>query len=556
MNLCNHLGAKIEMIDDKRALEENQKLVSPVKIPFVIGMTGMEIPQKATKEFLDKLTGKNPNTPFFFLIDKQSEIKKHKDFLEKYKNNGEVIDSCGEAIEEHANLLVVLGDQGKSTELIQKWKNRLKTLSKPFPSHITDSIIFIDDTGIRGMPEEKSGEIIWEKLKKGFNRQDCRYENWFSHRKMFDVLDMIELYNKQVKAKKIPADTWVQQLGLINLLEKSDPKNSPDSFRIPQSEYTSILASRYKIADDFSYNSQKEYQKELTWLFVLSFGVGLMAQIYGGLNHSYIAQFPRIWGFTGIEMSLPIYILLFLVMLGYYFFIKLRKTDSKYVDFRFLAETLRVQIFWFLGKVQDEPNKIAQVANYIIPTNIAHLENASVVLHNWIWLDSRTKYDDTRCDLAVNIGWIDSQLNYYQNAIRKREKRRNKYKRIALISYIFSFLLAIGYFVFSLVEKSVQNTEGTYEIFHGFFWSLSDGIWLGIGPFVFAMIGYLIEKKGWEEEIESFKQSAKMFETIKVELEKPNANRNALLLVLGKEALKEHESWLKLHRNRKPSPNY
>ena len=83
-----------------------------------------------------------------------------------------------------------------------------------------------------------------------------------------------------------------------------------------------------------------------------------------------------------------------------------------------------------------------------------------------------------------------------------------------------------------------------------------NGIFVGIGSFIMAMLMFYLEKKGFEVVAGNYEQSEILFSHI------INCSENAdeqtkrnYLAFLGEEALKEHEEWLFNSRQRKPEPN-
>ncbi|MBY0526556.1 MAG: hypothetical protein K2R98_24385 [Gemmataceae bacterium] len=224
---------------------------------------------------------------------------------------------------------------------------------------------------------------------------------------------------------------------------------------------------------------------------------------------------------------------------GLYFLAKWSEFHSKYLDYRALAEGLRVQLFWrvaglhhsvadhYLRKQRGELDWIRQAirARTIPATREGmrlHTEDAS----------------PEQIDLVLRC-WVHDQANYFSTtSVRDHQNSQ-------IIRWVGRGLLVVP------VGLAVIK------------WFLGGGhpllIGMGLSLAVAAALPAYGKVQAYAEHSKHYRRMYLMFELAQSALQnwveaRKFAEAQHLLLALGKEALAENGDWVLLHRERPPEP--
>ena len=299
---------------------------------------------------------------------------------------------------------------------------------------------------------------------------------------------------------------------------------------------------RFAVLDASANSTQKQYGKQFFCIFMLSFLVGVFAQIYGGVNHDFL----RFSDYQPVTWSLPAYFLLIFCVFIYSFRLKRIGIDNKYLDNRILAELLRIALFWKIAGIKEN------VGDFFLKKNPEHAEWIVIALKNWTFLDVRAP-DRKECvnDTDVRKAWIEDQFKYYSRTAERLKKKAKTIHKTALTVAGISMLFGIWFFLNTFPFPGKFMPGCLKEPLDAM-----NGILVGFGSFFMASLNFFLEKKGWDETAESYFSKAKLFGVLFRSLElMPKEKIPSYLSYLGHTAIQEHEEWLNQQRKRRPEPN-
>lgn len=342
-------------------------------------------------------------------------------------------------------------------------------------------------------------------------------------------------------------DRVLKQLDSYNALCKKDCPGravSKEFLGIQNTTGIEKEIERFAILDDTANTTQKRYGKQFLRIFMLSFLLGVCAQIYGGVNHDFLSFNFFSCHFRPVTWSLPVYFLLVVCVFFYAFVQRRMGTDNKYLDYRILAELLRIAIFWKIAGINEN------VKDSFLRKDPEHAEWTVIALKNWTFLDARAP-DRKECinDTDVRKAWVEDQYKYYKKTAERLKKQAKKIHRRAVVVAGISMLFGVYFFVDTFLVRL------TPQFLHGSLYAMN-GILVGFGSFFMASLNFFLEKKGWDETAESYFSKEKLFELIFKRLEHmPPEKVPVYLSYLGHTAIREHTEWLDQQRKRRPDPS-
>ncbi|MDP4219891.1 MAG: hypothetical protein Q8896_05590 [Bacteroidota bacterium] len=216
---------------------------------------------------------------------------------------------------------------------------------------------------------------------------------------------------------------------------------------------------------------------------------------------------------------------------------KQKQYQTKYLDYRSLAEGLRVQFFWqyagindsagdyYLRKQKSELDWIRYALRTIAIPSDVELLNAEQ--HT-----PESRYD--RFTLVLKH-WVDDQTKYYPRAMKRDHKKL--FKLELLINFFFTLGIALA---------ALQLTAEPQHFLV---------VAIGLAPLVAALLGGYIERNALVGHIKQYERMGELFQHARNWLSKlltEGKRHEAIdcILELGKEALSENGDWMLLHRER------
>ncbi len=215
-----------------------------------------------------------------------------------------------------------------------------------------------------------------------------------------------------------------------------------------------------------------------------------------------------------------------------------RSWHRKYLDYRALAEGLRVQFYWAMAGARDTRQ-----------TKFAHdnfLQKQDVELG---WIRNVMRVTGRRGELlgpaqrseglaCVIREWVDGQLAYYERKTEERTRHTRLTERIGAVC------LWGGIGVTLLLAFSAGRMPGALGD-----WLL---VLMGILPLIAAVREAYAHKKAERELIKQYQFMGRIFANAKRKLDAAadDEERRAVLKALGEAALDEHAEWIMVHRER------
>ena len=260
----------------------------------------------------------------------------------------------------------------------------------------------------------------------------------------------------------------------------------------------------------------------------------------------------------------------------YYFFMKNGKVQDDFVYSRGFAEAIRVQNAYNGAELN------INVAKYYLKEQHHKFTWLKFVLTNLYYIDKEHKPFTPQYDKGnTPDDWIEGQINYFQDALLKRNKSYERLEKIEKFFYIFGFVTLLLMFAilvgehFNLIphEKFYVNI-GNYNIGEflekiGFIqvgehhhkhlnWHILVLI-SGVSLLIAAFIGEkYIKIEGYEEEIYHFNIMLNNFKEAKRALERVEKGSNEykkIIFDLGLKALDENSKWVVLHDKMRAKPS-
>ncbi len=290
-------------------------------------------------------------------------------------------------------------------------------------------------------------------------------------------------------------------------------------------EIKSII-DHYSTADVLASYFQKHTRRAFVLIFTFVFCAALFFDLYAHL-----------WQEPVVLLG---YLFALLLAFAWYTFAKRKHYQTKYLDYRALAEGLRVQFFWrYIGLRHTAGDYYIRKQKSEMDWIRFAMRTAAIPRGDITWTKSEhIDHKPERLE-AVMQSWVEDQANYYPKALRRDHKKLHKLER----SIDIMFYIAIG-LVFVLLLVHVPH-----EFLHFLV------VATGLAPITAALIGGYIERNALVGHIKQYERMGLMFrqarEFLGKLLEAKNYNEASdFIFELGSEALAESGDWMLLHRDR------
>lgn len=315
-------------------------------------------------------------------------------------------------------------------------------------------------------------------------------------------------------AERIKAESW----SLLDDQVRSDlPNGIADINRI------------FRISDWLAIHYQKKTLLALRVTHVLAFLMGFMFILYTDFET---------WPYYMFA-----FLLFFLIAAGMQYFAKRSGWIRQYLDYRALAEGLRVQFYWAAAGVSNENE-----------SKFAHDNFLQAQDPELGWIRNVMRVAGTRCDAAPNTGtgslefairaWIGDddtgQLGYYRKNVQERIRRNRFTERLGRVSLLVSVLVVV---LFVVAGSSIPE-------------HLVDPLVVVMGTMLLLFgvrQGYAFSTAE-KELIKQYEFMLRIFHNARRRLDSASdiSEQQQVLLALGGSALDEHAEWILMHRDRSP----
>jgi hypothetical protein len=305
-----------------------------------------------------------------------------------------------------------------------------------------------------------------------------------------------------------------------------------DRLAPPDADVDSLLRdieSLYACADALAVRFQRVAVRALGTLFSFILLTGVCFILYAD--------------FSGLDLMIYGYLLSLIVVLTVYGLERRAQWYRRYLDYRALAEGLRVQFYWALAGVTGPT-----------PARFAHdgfLRRQDLELG---WIRNLMRFAGRRTDARAGTAsptdieraiaeWIDDhqgggQLSYYRRALARSASRSRFTARLANVCFAAGVFIAM---ILALWGTDLENTPGNLLI------ALMGGL-----PFAAAVRQSYAFRTSERELVAQYAHMARLFSNAQrlLATETATAARRDILRALGEAALDENGLWLMRQRER------
>ena len=241
------------------------------------------------------------------------------------------------------------------------------------------------------------------------------------------------------------------------------------------------------------------------------------------------------------------YVIAFLALFGIGYvltqFSQYRQWQRKYLDYRGLAEGLRVQLYWRMAGVETPPNSSLGYDSFLQKQDVDLSWIRHAMRGSGLQRDETFVADSTWLQWVVHhwIGdsqGIGGQLQYFRHSTMQRENAYQWTTRLgnlalaAGLAGALALVLGGGWITPSVQQQLV--------------------LVMGLLPLLAGIREAYSYKKADKELIKQFRFMSRLFESCRERISraKTELEIRSLLLALGRACLEEHAEWILLHRER------
>ena len=337
--------------------------------------------------------------------------------------------------------------------------------------------------------------------------------------------------DEQAQQTNIRTDRMLKAIDQLNEYGKTVPTASITQCQEwllsgnPPSSVTSILATpiaAFALADAAAGIRQKERAKAVKRISLLAIASILCQQIYSGPDMQ--------WGWLAAHIGLAA--LAFWAFL--HFFRGRHRREEQYLDWRSIAEGLRVQVFWRAAGVNDS------VADHYLTGDRDELDWIRQAVRNMTI--GMQAIDDPVAMQWVREAWLQSQKKYFEKKVPENSRHRVLFNR-----------LTQGFFFTALTVTAVTLAAHLLDMTDTVLNSLV--LVSGMSFVMAAVLKTYSEQMAYEEQQNRYRGMAGLFNWAierydALMREGKIADARLVLLKIGQEALAENAGWLRLHRER------
>lgn len=339
------------------------------------------------------------------------------------------------------------------------------------------------------------------------------------------------------------ADALKKEAALAGARGQSRGWLMPEEVRAGAAASLAPLIERYAVADALAIHYQKLTRRSMRLLF---FDTGLSAAfLFACFGHG-----PEAVQF----ISLVLYVAAALLAFGIYMNAEHGQFKTKYLDYRALAEGVRLQVFWRLSGLRED------VADYYLRKQKTELD----------WIRNAVRVWNAACPGVppapalelVRDHWVKDQCRFFERAAKRDHRASEREKRcsqwllgatLAIAAVLILTLTCDREECWALLHRNIFARLGSPEYkmeLHGLVVMI-----MGMLPAVAGVMAGFSLKMAYGEQKKQYERMAKLFGRGAECLDHALATNDHELAIqtildLGKEALEENGDWVMLHRER------
>ena len=303
-------------------------------------------------------------------------------------------------------------------------------------------------------------------------------------------------------------------------------ENAPD-IELPVG--TRSIAKQHRTADWLAIHFQKRISFGLISIYSMAVVAGLVFMLYSE--------------FDGLDFLVNLFLLAFVAGFVLYKIGERRQWHRKHLDYRALAEGLRVQFYWSLAGVIDVQSAEFAYDNFLQKQDV-DLEWIRHVMRNVSLARSRDNVpDDAWVDWVIEQ-WVGdegsrtSQLSYYK---RKEQEKAGRFRRTTWLGKI-----ALGVGILIAVVLAIAGTDMSENQKNTLL------VLMGLFPLIAGVRDAYSHKKAEKELIKQYRFMRGVMANARRLLDGSDdpGFRRRVLRALGNAALEEDAEWILMHRER------
>jgi len=247
--------------------------------------------------------------------------------------------------------------------------------------------------------------------------------------------------------------------------------------------------------------------------------------------------------YDGLDWLVLVFLFLFFGGVGLYLWSERRQWHRKYLDYRALAEGLRVQLYWLISGVVDTSSSEFAYDNFLQKQDV-DLGWIRHVMRSASLAQDREDHPDPGWVDWVITHWVgrpgdpDGQLDYYQHKASLKETAFRRTELLGNASLWLGIMLAIVLYV---AAGRLQQSQHQVLL-----------VLMGVLPLFAAVRSAYSHQKADKELIKQYRFMNRVFANAHRLLSKTQdiEKKQQILRALGNAALEEHAEWILMHRER------
>jgi hypothetical protein len=368
------------------------------------------------------------------------------------------------------------------------------------------------------------------------------------------VLSLTRRFNREAAWLEVePAGTKEMELNLARLFEEPATNSCNDAARTDALARAPQLCEFYKLTDSLAQRRQRRFRWDWMVLSVCGLLAFLCFEYFSHLRHDGVA--------------LLAYSILMLVVFGVFFYARGRQNQEQYLDYRALAEALRVGLFWRLlgvtrvsdlqGAASAHPRSLA---TSFMPNQHSELAWITICLRSLELLESigpGSPSDPTSernwLDWARTI-WIDGQRRFFERQGKSHHEKARRLERVSLLLLSFSLLIAAAWLGTALYRRHLGVIGEDVESYPWLIFTI------GVLPgFAAALAGYserlayMAQARQYDRMRTFYKQAYDLLTPKTRDIDGGRLHL-AVYADVGNEAMRENAEWVAIFRQRPIRP--
>jgi general stress protein CsbA len=247
--------------------------------------------------------------------------------------------------------------------------------------------------------------------------------------------------------------------------------------------------------------------------------------------------------YVEMDWLLLVYLMLFTGGVALYLWGERQQWHRKYLDFRALAEGLRVQLYWLLAGVVDSSSVVFAYDNFLQKQDVDLGWIRHVMRSASLRKDRDHRPDPAWVDWVIEqwVGQPDDssgQVAYYARKAAQKEIAFRRTEWLGAVSLWVGISLSV---VLLVASGRLEESQQQFLL-----------ILMGVLPLIAAVRSAYSHKKADKELIKQYLFMGRVFGNAHRLLQKTDIpeRKKQILRALGNAALEEHAEWILMHRER------